>query len=107
MQVEIIFQLFIVTEDGYRANPSANFPNACSPNTREEYGSGLNSFKSMCNAGYAPFHENNMCILLPLSSDYIDCAHDMDSVGSACYRCLRYFGKNLNEGCFRCADNCI
>lgn len=87
MQLEIVFQLFIVTEDGYRSNPTANFPSACSPNTVEEYGSGLNSFKSICSAGYSPYHEINLCILDPLSSDYIDCAHDMDSVGSLCYRC--------------------
>lgn len=48
-----------------------------------------------------------MCILDPQTSPYTDCVHDMNSVGSLCYRCPRYYGNTMNQACFACYPNCL
>jgi hypothetical protein len=56
---------------------------------------------------YKNYHEAAMCIQDPPTADFIDCAHDMNSVGSNCYRCKRYYGKSGTNACFLCYDNCL
>jgi len=107
MDLEVVLQLLIVTKNGYKSNPYSQYPNACSDNTIEQYGPGDDGYKIMCATDYSPYHEANLCIRDPISSDFMDCKHDMDSVGGKCYRCPRYYGKVGTEGCFKCYDNCI
>jgi hypothetical protein len=108
MNAEIGWQYFMFTEDGYRSSGNAGaFPNVCNANSLDEYGTGTTAFRANCVAGYTPYHEVNRCIIDPASPDFNDCAHDMDSVGSLCFRCKRYYGKQGTEGCFKCADNCL
>ena len=113
MQVEIDLQYFILMEDAYRSNPSGSYPDVCdTQKSLEDYGTGEKAFRGTCKKGvppesWSPYHEVNWCIQDPVSPDFVDCAHDMDTVASKCYRCLRYYGKTNQEGCFRCPANCI
>lgn len=107
MQVEMDYHLFLLLEDGYRSNPSSSLPNVCNLNSLEEYGTGVDGFRGTCETGYSPYHEVNECLQDPIADDYFDCSHDMDTAGSKCYRCPRYYGKTGTQGCNRCFENCL
>lgn len=107
MDLELNLQLLIITKNGYKSNPYPDNPDTCADNTIEQYGTGEDGFKAICADGYSMIHEANLCILNPISDEFLDCAHDMDSVGGQCFRCLRYYGKQGLQGCFKCYDNCI
>lgn len=107
MQVEIDYLYFLLLEDGYRSNAHADFPSVCNANSKEEYGTGTEGLRGTCATGYTPYHEANLCLMDPPSNDYFDCAHDMDTSGSKCYRCPRYYGKIGTQGCNKCFENCL
>lgn len=107
MQVELDYHFFLLLEDGYRSSASSEFPSVCNANSQEEYGTGIDAFRGTCATGYSPYHEINECFLDPASDDYFDCKHDMDTAGSKCYRCPRYYGKVGTQGCNHCYANCL
>ena len=107
MQFELILQMLIITQNGYKSNPNNNYPDACGSDTVEQYGPGADGFRAICDPNFTPYYEVTQCLRDPFSAEFTDCTHDMDLVGGVCYRCPRYYGKNGTQGCFKCYDDCI
>lgn len=80
---------------------------ACSANSVSLLGLDAGDYPVMCTATYSPYWEARLCIAPPPTPTFLDCAHDMNSVGSQCYRCFRYYGKTGLSACFLCYPNCL
>lgn len=106
--MNILLRELIITEGS--AHTSASFfspASTCKTNSVLALGFEATDFSVLCPAGYNNYWESTTCILNIPVPGFTDCAHDMNSVGSNCYRCPRYYGHTGLGGCFKCFANCL
>lgn len=103
----LIREIIITTGTAHTSPSFFTRAQSCKPDALQTYGFDTVDQSVECTAGYSPYHEAGRCIAPTPTADFMDCAHDMNTVDSKCYRCKRYYGKSGNDGCFKCFSNCL
>ena len=106
--IQFILREFVyATGSGHASSTMMTSANNCKPNSLLLLGFDQVDMPLACSAGYNNYHEVGLCILDPLVAGSTDCSHDMNSVGSNCFRCPRGFGQSGTDACSQCYSNCL
>lgn len=106
--IQFILREFVyATGTGHSSSTMMTSASNCKPNSLLLLGFDEVDMPLACSAGYNNYHEVGLCIQDPLVAGSTDCSHDMNSVGSNCFRCPRNFGKTGTDACSQCFSNCL